>query len=367
MDLAERVVVFSRLLRSRGVPVSTGEEVDAVAAALEVGVEDLEALREALRAALVKKREYYGVFDELFDKFWGGGPLTGLALEPVRFRVYIEGDLSKLDHVSRFLSVYSPYEIVWERLDVGPGSRVLARRIARGLRALRRALALYPGRRLREGRRGRVDLKGVMKKSLRYYGEPLEIVRGYRKRSKARIVAVFDVSNSMREEWPWLQSAMAAFRSLPSGSYEVFAFSTRLERLTEVLESLERPEEVGRVVYRRLGLWGSGTKIGESLKQLVEEHGGVLSGRAGVFIVSDGWDLGDLELLEWSLKEISRRAGLLAWLTPYAGKPGFKPEIAALKIVLKHVDVMAPATILEEPKMVWRTFYPARIARLSSR
>ena len=363
MDLAERVVVFSRLLRSRGVPVSTGEEVDAVAAALEVGVEDLEVLREALRATLVKKREYYRVFDELFDKFWGGGPLTGLALEPVRFKVYVEGDLSKLDPVSRFLSVYSPYEIVWERLEIGPGSRELTRRIARGLRALRRALALYPGRRLREGRRGRVDLKGVMKKSLRYYGEPLEIVRGYRKKSKARIVALFDVSNSMREEWPWLQSAMAAFRSLPPGSYEVFAFSTRLERITDVLEHLEKPEEVGRIVYQRLGLWGSGTRIGESIEQLVKEHGGVLGSKVGVLIVSDGWDLGDLELLSRSLQDLSRRAGLVVWLNPNAGKPGFKPEVVALRIALRHVDVMAPASVLEDPRAVWRTFHPARLAK----
>ena len=158
---------------------------------------------------------------------------------------------------------------------------------------------------------------------------------------------------------------MAAFRSLPSGSYEVFAFSTRLERLTEVLESLERPEEVGRVVYRRLGLWGSGTRIGESLSQLIREYPGVLSGKTGVLIVSDGWDLGDLEVLDRSLGELSRRAGLVAWLNPNAGKPGFKPEVLALRIALRRVDVMAPARILEDPRAVWRTFHPAKLAKLS--
>ncbi len=362
MDLVERVVLFARLLRNRGVPVSTGEEIDAAAAALEVGEGDLEALREALRAALVKRREHYKIFDELFDKFWGGSPLTGLMVEPVRLTVYVEGELGSIDPVKRFLSVYSPYDVEWERLSVEPGTRELARRISRGLRVVRRLLALYPGRRLRRSSRGPIDFRGVMRRSLRHFGEPVELVKSRRKLSRARIVALFDVSNSMRDEWPWLQSAMAAFRSLPSGSYEVFAFSVRLVRLTEVLQRLERPEEIGRVVYRELGVWGSGTRIGESLRQLLEAHGGLVTERTGVLIVSDGWDLGDLELLDSALSELSRRAGLVAWLTPYAGSKGFRPEAAALKIAVNRVDVFTSARVLEDPRSALRAFSSALIA-----
>ncbi len=350
LDLTEKVVAFARLLRARGVPVSTAEEVDAAAAALEVGEGDLDLLKAALRAALVKRREHYRVFDELFEKFWGGGEVSGLALEPARLEVRVEGDLSKLDPVTRFLSVYSPYEIEWEGLNLEPGSRELARRIARGLRALRRLLALQPGRRMRRSRGGTVDFRAVMRESLRHFGEPAVIVRSRRKRSKSRIVALFDVSNSMREEWAWLQSAMAAFRGLPSGSYEVFAFSVRLVRLTETLQQLERPEEIGRVVHRSLGLWGSGTRIGESLEQLLERHPGLVTGRTGVLIVSDGWDLGDLEVLDRALGELRRRSGFLAWLTPHAASSSFKPEAAALRVAIRHVDLLAPTGVLEDPR-----------------
>ena len=363
MDLAEKVVVFARLLRAQGVPVSTGEEVDAAAAALEVGEDDLDLLRAALRAALVKRREHYSVFDELFNKFWGGAPISEVRIEPPRLEVRIEGDLSKLDPVSRFLSVYSPNEIIWEGLEVEPGSKGLTRRIARGLRTLRRLLALYPGRRLRRSRGGDVDFKAVMRESLRHFGEPAVIATSRRKKSKSRIVALFDVSNSMREEWAWLQSAMAAFRHLPSGSYEVFAFSVKLERLTETLQTLENPEEIGRIVYKSLDIWGSGTRIGDSLSQLLQRHPGILTRRTATLIISDGWDLGDLDALDKALEEAKRRSGFIAWLTPHASSPEFKPEAAALRIALRHVDLLAPTAILEDPRLLAKTLLKATMQR----
>ena len=62
---------FVRLLRLRGVRISTPEALDAMACAREPGMlRDKEQLRAALRVALVKDRRDEEVFDEIFDQFF---------------------------------------------------------------------------------------------------------------------------------------------------------------------------------------------------------------------------------------------------------------------------------------------------------
>jgi hypothetical protein len=90
--------------------------------------------------------------------------------------------------------------------------------------------------------------------------------------------------------------------------------------------------------------WSGGTRIGASLHAFVDRYADALLDRhTVVLLLSDGWDTGDVELLESSLFDIRRRARSLVWLNPLMGNPDFRPETAALKAALPHVDLMAPA------------------------
>ena len=62
---------FIRLLRLRGMRISTAEAVDAFAAAAAVRVGDRDALRAALGAALLKDRRDIDVFTDTYTKFFG--------------------------------------------------------------------------------------------------------------------------------------------------------------------------------------------------------------------------------------------------------------------------------------------------------
>jgi len=66
---------FIRHLRNRGLAISPGEHLDALAAVEYVAWEDRIAFREALRATLVKRPELSGVFDEEFARFFAPPPL----------------------------------------------------------------------------------------------------------------------------------------------------------------------------------------------------------------------------------------------------------------------------------------------------
>ncbi|HZW02862.1 MAG TPA: VWA domain-containing protein [Anaerolineaceae bacterium] len=65
-----RIVQFISALRARGVRISLAESVDAFKAVEEMGVNDRNSFRVALRASLVKESDDLPVFDELFPIFF---------------------------------------------------------------------------------------------------------------------------------------------------------------------------------------------------------------------------------------------------------------------------------------------------------
>ena len=64
--------------------------------------------------------------------------------------------------------------------------------------------------------------------------------------------------------------------------------------------------------------WSGGTKIGASLCAFLDQYGGLVDRHTVVLIMSDGWDTGEIELLEDSMDEIQRRARCLRQIMPRA-------------------------------------------------
>jgi uncharacterized protein with von Willebrand factor type A (vWA) domain len=85
--------------------------------------------------------------------------------------------------------------------------------------------------------------------------------------------------------------------------------------------------------------WGGGTRIGESLRSYNRHYGrrGVTRG-AVVVIASDGWERGDLDLLDRELATIGRQAHEVIWVNPLKGHEGFEPLAGGMRIALDHVD-----------------------------
>jgi hypothetical protein len=61
-------------LRAAGLPVSLTENVDAMQAVVHVPLDDREALRTAMAATMVKRREHRPAFDAVFDAFFSVAP-----------------------------------------------------------------------------------------------------------------------------------------------------------------------------------------------------------------------------------------------------------------------------------------------------
>ncbi|MEM1611004.1 MAG: VWA domain-containing protein [Sulfolobales archaeon] len=346
----ENLVDFIRILRENGFRIGISEDIDAYAAINKLGIsgdirneyQRIGIFREALRITLVKDPGLYELFDKLFDMYW----LMDLDVrhqteKKIEVRVIMEGEAP--DPIKKFLSIYSPLEIRGRSpkdVMLDPSVRNSIRRI---LRIIGKKISTRPGIRRTISLKGEISFPLSYREAISTLGDIVKLKKTRRKMSRTHYVFLIDVSGSMEETWENIAKLLRAIKGLSPSSYEVFLFSTDLVRATDAVQMGER---VVRDLLARSGIWGSGTRIGESLYKLLNSYKGYLQSESLLLIISDGWDLGDLELLEKSLVMLKKIVSKILWLSPYAGKKGFAPETMCLRIASKYVDAILPTELL---------------------
>jgi uncharacterized protein with von Willebrand factor type A (vWA) domain len=212
------------------------------------------------------------------------------------------------------------------------------------------ALPKRRSRRRVPARSGSPDLRRTLRRSFRTGGEPVDRVWRQRRRDRRRLVLLLDVSGSMDAYSRAL--VMFAHGALRSGRrVEAFCFGTRLTRVTRSLADVDADVALARAAAEVVD-WDGGTRIGESLKVFLDEHGhGGLARGAVVLICSDGLEVGDPELLAEQMARLRRLAYRVVWLNPLQEDPRYEPLAQGMKSALPHVDVFASGhnfTSLEE-------------------
>ncbi len=218
-----------------------------------------------------------------------------------------------------------------------PDEVAAARRLVRGL-----ALAT-PSRRTRRTRRSRragdgVDLRRSIRRAQRTAGDPVRLVRRRRRTRPRRLVLLCDVSASMepytRVFLTLLQGAVVDARA------EAFVFATRLTRLTRALRGPDPDAALARAAATAPD-WSGGTRLGESLRRFVTEHGrrGTARG-AVVLIVSDGWAGDDPRLVAEQMARLRRLAHRVVWVNPRRAAPGFAPLVGGMAAALPYCDAV---------------------------
>ena len=123
---------------------------------------------------------------------------------------------------------------------------------------------------------------------------------------------------------------------------EVFAFGTRLTRLTPELATRD-PEKALAAASDRVVDWAAGTRIGDALKAYNDLWGRrALTRGAVVVIVSDGWDRGDPALVGREMARLSRAAYAVVWVNPLKGHPAYQPLAGGMQAALPFVDRFLP-------------------------
>jgi uncharacterized protein with von Willebrand factor type A (vWA) domain len=324
-DAVADLTAFGRALRAEGLPVGTGRVASFCRAAALLSPGDL---YWAGRTTLIARREQIPVYDRVFRAFFGSVSSESAPERPVRVIVWEEE-----------VALASDVELLRQKSFARCSAEELAQLGAR-MEQLRLAVPMRRSRRLAPAGAGLPDLRRTLRRSFRTGGEPLERSFRTRRRRKRRLVLLLDVSGSMADySRALLVFAHAAMRADPR--WEAFCFGTRLTRVTRAL-AVSRPDEALARAAEEVVDWNGGTRIGESLKALLDEYGhrGLVRG-AVVVLCSDGLEVGDPELLAEQMARLSRLAYRVIWLNPLKGDEAYEPLARGMDAALPYVDLFA--------------------------
>ncbi|MGI8747927.1 MAG: vWA domain-containing protein [Deinococcus sp.] len=389
-NLSASVTAFARLLRGLGLSAGPGETAEALGAMGALNLLDLTVIRDALRMIFTARRSEEGVFDAAFQAHFLNldGQAAGRPRSPQPDGTVSpekpageaprdppadadDTDAAQPAGLSRRAASDSPPDETDAQArrahsspDAGEGGPAEALQdesellLASAARLLRR-VRLGRSRRWRALPRGpRFDFRRTLHAALRTAGDPLwPRYQGHPRRSP-RFLLVIDGSRSM-EPYAGLLLRYAQALGQRSGRVEVYAFSTGLTRLTPQLRLAAgvRPGGTAPLRLDRLGAaWGGGTRIGENLLKLCRDERARPSPDTVVMVLSDGLDTGEPELLARAARELRRLSGLLVWLNPLAGQPGYRPLARGMAAALPSLDLFAsadsPAALLRLPDRV---------------
>ncbi|WP_254524409.1 VWA domain-containing protein [Natrinema caseinilyticum] len=370
------LVLFVRELRRSGSTVPANAGTTAAEAIAEIGLDDRGRVRTALRVSLLTDSGDFETFDRLFETFWrrlttglesdrptspvDDGPdvpleslgksaadengadapadLADADRGPARslaesFATAVP-DAAENDGIGASTALYSPSGSA-ETIDGRPGSD--ASDFATPFRDVTRALASLRGRQFRSGT-DHADVRRALRASVSTGGTVLSVPKRERRRTAVRAVLLVDVSRSVLDTIDrgflieFLRRACRDWRDA-----RVFFFDEDLREVTETVDARSATTAFEALEAAETA-WGGGTRIGRSFERLRETAPDAVERRTVVFVVSDGLERGDVDVLERELSWIDRRAERVLWLNPLATAPSYEPTARGMAAAVPYLD-----------------------------
>jgi uncharacterized protein with von Willebrand factor type A (vWA) domain len=356
------LMAFARALKQLGIKVSLSQVLDTSRSVELVDIGARPDFRALLRANLISQKEDFPVFDMAFDCFWreqtyermpmetmeiqgtpsesdapeGGDEEGGLEEAASEAMANENLQLENLDEFS--VPTYSPQELM-NRKDFSEMGVEESRAIARAIMLIATKIATQISRRKKVGRKGNtVDPRWTMRRSMKYGGEVIELVHRKKRIKKTKVVLLCDVSGSMDCYSRFLIQFMYGLQNELWG-VETFVFSTSLSRITHLIRTKDIVNALEKISGSILG-WSGGTNIGRSLHTFNRNFApSIVTHRTVVVIISDGWDRGDVSLLEREMQDLKRRAKKIIWLNPLLASENYEPLCKGMQAALPYLDM----------------------------
>ncbi|MDZ4145867.1 MAG: VWA domain-containing protein [Burkholderiales bacterium] len=365
--LADNITGFGRALRRAGVRLDSARVALAQEAAMLVGVDRKPDLSAAMEAVMVSREQDRMVFRELFDVYFRNPEIANKLLsqllpsaegkaEPSQRRPRVREALSpqrafgqaqpkKEDQKVDFDAAMTASDL--QRLkhaDFNALSASEYRLVEQLARDIRLPVPTVPSRRLRPGVRGaRMHWPGVMHAAARTGGELMRLPRLERREQPLPLLVLVDVSGSMERYSRLLLAFLhAATRDIGGhkGRRDVFAFGMHLTDLTPAFRLADTDAMLGAASLA-IEDFAGGTRLGESLRVLREQHARRLVGRRTlVLIITDGLDTGEPDDLARELAWLRRRRQRLLWLNPLLRFDGYAPLARGAAVLHRHAHGM---------------------------
>lgn len=369
--LVESVTRFSHLLRDNGVAVSLPAVLDVFQGLLLIDIFNPHQFKCLLRTNLICRREDIAAFDRLFNSFWlGKDPAARmLAAESSPDLPQDNGlqfDKSKSGHDFKLPRADEPAAKQPAAIRYSPNS--LDKKNAAGELKFAASEDLYEtirqilqpfrnrlSRRLQYTIHGRrISLRRILRKNMQFGGELIFLDYQKRKTKKRRVVFFCDVSGSMDVYTLMVLQFVHALKQVDRRT-EIFFFSTELSRASSLFDFGDLAAALAHLP-EFVPDWGGGTRIGHCLKSFSERYGRrLLSAKDIVMIFSDGWDRGEVDILENQMALIKRRTHKIIWLNPLLRTRDYRPICQGMRTALPYVDYFLPMGALQDLRLLSRT------------
>ena len=376
VEAAALSAAFVTALRRAGLSCSPDRAVRLAEALRLVSPGDAEKLYWASRVVLVSAREQLPVFDAVFSAVFRGGfdpsvhpagavapaaapagapeetrtrpspaedRAPGYASAPPRPAPAIasagpdaseDGDAPAREAL---LAMASPEE----RLHEASFSQLTEEEVVEIRRLASRLLLATPMRLSRRARKSahssaRLDVRATVRAARRSGTDTTRLLYARRRPQRRKLVMLCDVSGSME---PYARIFVSLLQGAVAGAgAEAFVFSTRLTRLTRQL-ALRDPDEALARAATAAPDWAGGTRIADSIRHFVDEHGrrGLARG-AVVVIFSDGWAQEDPEQVAAQMARLRRLAYRIIWVNPRKAAPQYQPLVGGMAAALPYCD-----------------------------
>jgi len=356
------LVSFGRSLRGRGLSVGTGRILTFCRAVAALGLTDRDSLYWAGRTSMIARHEDLDAYDVAFEEWY-----RSLGSGDSELTIELPSEIDAGEDAAELEAQTEQAVASWEPLGEGdeqpePGDETTIRivasavevlkqksfgeltpeeraRVARMIRELTLRVPHERTRRTRPAAKGvTLDLRRTLRRSLRTQGEPFERIRRARRVRARPLLLLLDVSGSMS---PYSRALLQfGFAAMAAGRrVEVFCFGTRLTRVTRLLRTRD-PDRALHAIAGLVADWEGGTRIGESIKALLEGWSQRAALRGAVVVLcSDGLERGDPEVLRAQMARLRRLAHRVVWANPLKGSPRYEPLARGMAAALPSIDV----------------------------
>lgn len=361
-SLSANLVGFCQYLRRHGFYIGPAEIADALKALeIEGALHDIESFQLVLASILVKQYQQREKFAELFQTYWkeldkavdskikedpASKPQQKTSKKEAfhALKDWLYGNQAQEE--KQQLNTYSKAETFNTR-SFTTFSEEEMEDVVRVIKLIAKRLAKKRSRRKQKAKRGAsLDVKRTFRLNLRRGGEIMDLAYYEAKPSKWKLVLLCDVSQSMELYSRFLIQFIYAFQSTFI-NIETFVFSTKITRVTEELKD-KKVEQALQGVSAKVTHWSGGTRIGAAFQEFIDDYGRrLVDSKTFLIVLSDGWDVGEVDRLTTAMDYLHRKAHRIIWLNPLMGNPNYKPEVKGMQAALPYIDVLSSAHNLD--------------------
>ncbi|MDW3190868.1 MAG: VWA domain-containing protein [Cytophagales bacterium] len=355
-SISNHVIHFARFLRTQQYTIGPEEEADVLKGLTAIDWSEHAQFKEVQRAAFCKHFEQYQQFDDHYHRYWSE---LSKAVDSKSKRVAEEKQkptqpkapsiqvIKNWLHGNQQQDEQDVHQASPESVSGTPDLSSLSdhhyREWQEVIQLIQRQVSRQRSRRYIKSKQAhQLDFRKVLKNSIVKGGEITEISFKKQKKRKVNLLLLCDVSRSMELYSRFMIQLMYALQN--SGiKIHCFVFSTELFPVSSLLKRQSLKEALSAVSEEVEG-WSGGTKIGACFADFLDQHGRkAIPRNTFTFILSDGWDAGEIEVLERSMHTLQRRSKQLFWINPLAKSESFDAKVLGMKAAMPYIDHFIPA------------------------